>query len=219
MAESDDQFGDDNYWLAFFGEPSDTNVWGWQFGGHHLAINVTVADGRSYLSPTFVGVEPASYTTGVATVAPLDSHLQAGLALISALDEGQRAAATLSNRPDEIYTGAGQDGVIPPIEGARAAGWSDAQRQLLLDVIAQWVGMLDASSSRARLAEIQTELDDTYLAWHGDNGAGSVYYRVQGPSLIIEFSTEDAVTGNGSHYHTIYRNPPNEYGNGVSASR
>ena len=41
-SESEDRFGDQNYWLAFFGEPSDANIWAWQFGGHHLAINVTV---------------------------------------------------------------------------------------------------------------------------------------------------------------------------------
>ena len=35
----------DNYWLAFFGEPSESGPWGWQFGGHHLAVNVTVVGG------------------------------------------------------------------------------------------------------------------------------------------------------------------------------
>ena len=213
LSKSNGRFGDYNYWLAFWGEPSDANIWGWQFGGHHLAINVTVADGRSYLSPTFLGVEPTAYTTGGATVSPLEAHLQAGLALINALDQNQRAEATLSERPG-IQTGAGKDGVIPPIEGSRAAGWNDEQRQLLLDTIAGWVGMLDTSSSRARLAEIQTESGDTYLAWHGDNAGGPVYFRIQGPSLIIEFSTE-----NESHHHSIYRNPANEYGKGVSALR
>lgn len=216
-SDDDDRFSDENYWLAFFGEPSAGSVWGWQFGGHHLAINVTVADGRSYLSPTFLGVEPASYDVGGAAFAPLDAHYRAGLALVNALDAEQRAAATLSNRPDGIHTGAGEDGVVPPLEGLRAARWSDAQRQLLQDAIARWVGMLDESGSRARLSEIQNELDDTYLAWYGDNSGGLVYYRIQGPSLIIEFSTEDADAG--VHYHTIYRNPANEYGRAVAASR
>ena len=218
VAESEDRFGDDNYWLAIFGEPSNANAWGWQLGGHHLAINATVTDGRSYLSPTFVGVEPASYTVGASTMAPLDTHLQAGLALINVLDEDKRAAGTLSNRPEGIYTGAGQDGVIPPIEGSRAAGWSDAQRQLLLEAIFQWVGMLDSSSSRARLAEIQSELNDTYFAWHVGK-SGSIYFRIQGPSLIVEFSTGGGPASDAGHYHTIYRNPANEYGRAVYRER
>ena len=35
----------DNYWLAFFGEPAEAPSWSWQFGGHHLALNVSVHDG------------------------------------------------------------------------------------------------------------------------------------------------------------------------------
>ena len=48
-----------NYWLAFFGTPSLTEPWAWQFGGHHLAVNMSISDGRITMSPTFIGVEPA----------------------------------------------------------------------------------------------------------------------------------------------------------------
>ena len=68
------RWSSDNYWLAFFGEPSESGAWGWQFGGHHLAVNVTVVNGRSYLSPTFLGIEPSSYASGGSTVAPLDPY-------------------------------------------------------------------------------------------------------------------------------------------------
>ena len=217
-AESEDRFGDQNYWLAFFGEPSGANIWAWQFGGHHLAINVTVADGRNYLSPTFIGVEPASFVAGEVTVAPLSAHLKAGLAVIDALDDGQQAKGKLSNRPDGIYAGAGEDGLIPPVEGSGVTGWSDLQRQLVLDAISQWVGMLDRSSSRARMAEIESELGAVIFAWHRDAG-GSLYYRIQGPSLIIEFLTEGDPSESTSHYHTVYRNPVNEYGRAVYRER
>ena len=134
------QWSADNYWLAYFGEPSAGGKWAWQFGGHHLAVNVTVVAGRSYLSPTFLGIEPAAYTSGEFTVAPLDAHLQAGLALINALDDQARAAAIVTNRPRELWAGAGQDGTIPPLEGAKVADWSAAQQQLLLDAVTLWVG-------------------------------------------------------------------------------
>ena len=71
---------DENYWMAFFGQPSDSEKWAWQFGGHHLGVNVTLANGRSYFSPTFVGVEPAAYRSGDRTVAPLAAELDSGLA-------------------------------------------------------------------------------------------------------------------------------------------
>ena len=210
------QWSTDNYWLAFFGEPSAGSKWGWQFGGHHLAVNVTVVAGRSYLSPTFLGIEPASFTSGGATVAPLDAHLQAGLALINALDDQARTAATISNRPRELWAGAGQDGAIPPLEGTQVANWSAAQQQLLLDTVTLWVGLLNAPSSQARLAEIRADLGDTHFAWFGPvDGRGSIYYRIQGPNLILEFGIQGNLGSDAGHYHSIYRNPTNEYGTGV----
>ena len=214
------QWSADNYWLAFFGEPAADKKWGWQFGGHHLAVNVTVVAGRSYLSPTFLGTEPASYTSGGATVAPLDAHLHAGLTLVNALDDQARAAAMVNNRPRELWTGAGKDGVIPPTEGSNVAAWTAAQQQLLLDAIMRWVGLLDAASSEARIAEIQADLGNTHFAWYGPvDGSGSVYYRIQGPSLILEFAIQGNLGSDAGHYHSIYRNPTNEYGSSVAAPR
>ena len=210
------QWSADNYWLAFFGEPSADRKWAWQFGGHHLAVNVTVVAGRSYLSPTFLGIEPASFTSGGATVAPLNAHRQAGLALINALDDQARSAATVTNRPRELWAGAGQDGTIPPLEGTQVADWSAAQQQLLLDTIMLWVGLLDVPSSQARLAEIRADLGNTYFAWYGpEDSSGPIYYRIQGPNLILEFAIQGNLGSDGGHYHSIYRNPTNEYGKGV----
>ena len=204
---------DENYWLAFFGEPSESEKWGWQFGGHHLAVNVNLARGGSYLSPTFVGVEPASYVAGDATVAPLAPKLEAGIELINAIGERQRTLAMVSDRPVEVWTGAGNDGFVPDPEGSKVAEWSDAQRQMLVGTIALWIGMPDEASGRATMAEIEPQLDDMRFAWHGGfDGSGDIYYRIQGPALVIEFSTQGGVGADTGHFHSIYRDPTNEYG-------
>ncbi len=213
------RWSSDNYWLAFFGEPSESGAWGWQFGGHHLAVNVTVVDGRSYLSPTFLGIEPASYASGGSTVAPLDPYVKAGRALINGLNDEARALATMANRPGGVVAGAGRDGVIPEVNGARAGDWGAEQQQLLLDTIELWVGVLDEASGQARMDEIRSDLSSTHFAWSGDvDGGGAIYYRIQGPSLIVEFSTEGRLGGGGAHYHSIYRDPRNEYGSRVVAA-
>ena len=133
-----------NYWLAFFGEPTNAaqvatgtdstpatahrvQPGGWQFGGHHLAIKMTVAGQRSTLSPTFVGVEPARYTTAGGTVAPLAEHRAAGLAIMNALDDMQRGQALASARPSRgALTGAGKDGFVPEVDGIAAGVWNAA---------------------------------------------------------------------------------------------
>ena len=49
---------------AFSGKPSTTEPWMMQFGGHHLAINVTMAGRENVLAPTHTGAQPASYSVG-----------------------------------------------------------------------------------------------------------------------------------------------------------
>ena len=203
-----------DYWLAFFGEPSNApKRWGWQFGGHHLAVNATVVGERSTLSPTFVGVEPARYETADGIVAPLDDHRAAGLALVNALDEFERRDALAETRPRETLTGAGKDGVVPAIEGVAVGSWNAEQQRQLLDLVGLWLNMLPTASAEARLAEVSADLPGTCFTWHGDtHGASAIYYRVQGPRLIIEFSTQGRISADGGHYHSIYRDPTNDYG-------
>ena len=219
-----------NYWLAFFGEPdavrratvegveadsppaasAGDEPWGWQFGGHHLAINMTVAGGRSTLSPTFVGVEPAQYATAEGTVAPLAEHRAAGLAIMNALDDVQRRQALADARPSQgALTGAGKDGFVPEVDGVAVGAWNAALQERLVDLVGLWLRMMPAESAAQRLAEVREDLGRTYFTWHGaTDGAHPIYYRVQGPRLIVEFSTQ----GEDGHEHSIYRNPTNEYG-------
>ena len=221
-----------NYWLAFFGEPANPaqvatvdgadadatpaaaatreQPWGWQFGGHHLAINMTVVGERSFLSPTFVGIEPGRYATPAGTVAPLAEHRAAGLAIANALDETQRRHALADTRPRETLTGAGKDGFVPEVDGVAVGGWDAALQEQLIDLVRLWLRMMPAESATQRLAEVREDLGRTYFTWHGEtNGAHPIYYRVQGPRLIVEFSTQDQDSG---HEHSIYRNPTNDYG-------
>src|SRR5438132_5317762 len=45
-------FGEDQYYLAFVGTPSVTTPWMLQFGGHHLAINLTVGGSQATMAPS-----------------------------------------------------------------------------------------------------------------------------------------------------------------------
>ena len=210
-----DRFGwtEDNYWFAVFGTPSAVAPWAWQFGGHHLAVNVTIDGDRTFMTPTFLGVEPAMYEDRGATFAPLRKERDRGIALVAALDPAQQAAALVGDRPREVYAGAGRDEVLPEVEGARAGDWPAEHRGMLLELVAGWVGLLPEAAADARLDEIAADLDEIRFAWNGPtDGSGDVYYRVQGPRLLIEFSTQGDLGDTAGHYHSIYRDPGNEYG-------
>ncbi len=212
------QWAPENYWFAFYGEPSETALWGWQFGGHHLGINVAIEKSVvTSLSPTFVGAEPATFTyKGQDYEAVQDMH-RAGITLFEALTPAQQAAATLETAPRDVITGPGKDGFIPPAEGSPVAGWSVPQKALLLDAIREWVTIQPEENATPRMKEIASQLDATNFCWFGAaDGSGESYYRIQGPTLIIELRSITNNVGDSAedlgHYHTIYRNPTLEYG-------
>ena len=51
-ASSAIRFGRNEYYLAILGTPAATGRWMVQFGGHHIAINVTISGGDSVLTPS-----------------------------------------------------------------------------------------------------------------------------------------------------------------------
>ena len=212
------QWAPENYWLSFFGAPSADAPWGWQFGGHHLALNISIEGNRvETMTPTFVGTEPAIFTiNGVDYEAVRDMHLS-GYAVYSALDAEQQAAADAGAIPEDVLTGPGQDGTIPRVIGLPAADMDAEQRTLLLAAINEWVSIQPDENAVPRMAELSDELNDISFAWSGTDEVNTpTYMRIQGPTLIIEMLSTGGNVGSSAvgagHYHTIYRNPTKEYG-------
>ena len=202
-------FGQDEYYLAFVGTPSTTSPWMLQFGGHHLAINLTLAASQASMTPSLPAAQPASYTIEGRTIRPLGRENDKAFALINALDATQRAQAILSYRVADLVLGPGQDGRTIQPEGLRASALSPAQQTMLWDLVREWAGIVTDAFGEARMAEVRGGLNDTYFAWSGPTTNGSAaYFRIQGPTLVIEYAPQDSV----GHIHTIYRDPTNDYG-------
>ena len=203
-------FGEDEYFLAFVGTPSVTTPWMLQFGGHHLAINLTMAGSQATMAPSLPATQPATFTVEGRTVRPLGNENDKSFALINALDETQRKQAILGSRVADLVLGPGQDGRTIQPEGIRASALTPGQQTMLLDIVREWAGIQNDVFAEPRMAEIRTNLPETYFAWSGptDNGSAA-YFRIQGPTLVIEYAPQ----GNSvDHIHTIYRDPTNDYG-------
>jgi hypothetical protein len=201
-------FGSSQYFIALFGKPSPTRPWMLQFGGHHLGLNVIVVDKNFVVTPTHTGAQPDTFTWKGKTVRPLGPENDRAFALINALDAKQQAQAILGDRPKNLILGPGQDGKKIQPQGIKGSALTDRQRSMMLELIAAWVNILPNDAAAARLAEIKGTLNDTYFAWYGPTTNGSaVYFRVQGPSLVIEYAPQ----GSTSHIHTIIRDPGNDY--------
>ena len=216
-------FGKNNYYIALIGAPSASDPWQWQWGGHHVTVNATVAKGNVALTPSFIGVQPGSYTDASGkTIRPLGDIEDEGFALVNALDATQQKAAILGTTSIDLVLGPGQDGKTIQPEGLLASSQMNADQQAaLLKLVGHYTGLGNDAIAAARTAESQSNLAQTYFAWYGPTTAGSAaYFRVTGPTIVIEFSPQ----GNGGpggagdqtaselHIHGIYRDPTNDYG-------
>jgi hypothetical protein len=202
-------FGNDNYFLAIFGQPSPTQPWMVQFGGHHLGLNVTLVGKEFVLAPTHTGTQPASFMRDGKKVRPLGIENDKAFKLINALDQKQQAQAMLKDGVKNLQLGPKEDGKKIEPKGIQGSALTEMQKLILLDVIGAWVNILNEDTATARMTEIRSKLGDTYFAWNGPTAEGSVaYYRVQGPTFVIEYAPQQTI----DHIHTIYREPDNDYG-------
>ena len=220
--ENNPMFGKDLYYISILGTPSEKDPWMLQFGGHHLALNITVAGEHGVLTPTLTGAQPALYTVNGKTVRPLGQESDKAMALLNALDENQKKQAVLGFRLADLVLGPGQDGKTIQPEGLKATAMNASQRAMLLDVISEWANIIHESSAEARMAEIKAGLDDTWFAWSGPTTVtpGSnitAYYRIQGPHLVIEYAPQKLGGDPSLHVHTMYRDPTNDYGHKYTA--
>ena len=203
------RFGEDEYYLAFLGAPSVGAPWMLQFGGHHLAINMTLAGRQATLAPSHTAAQPASYSLEGRTVRPLGAENDRAFALMTTLDAAQRSQAILDYGVSDLVLGPGQDGRTIQPEGLRASALSATQQNMLLDLVREWAGIATDALAAPRMDEIRAGLSDTYFAWSGPTTEGSAaYFRIQGPTLVIEYAPQRGV----DHIHTIYRDPTNDYG-------
>ena len=206
-------FGTEWFSVVVFGEPSETEPWSFQLDGHHIGINVSVEGDQLTMSPSFIGTQPEAFDLGERQVRPLAGEIDGAFELVDSLNDDQRRAAVI--RPDRgrIVTGPGADGEIPQTAGVAGSDLDDEQQELLVELISQWTGNMPEPHASKRLAEIRDEIDEVHFSWNGAVEPGSdISYRIQGPSVIIEYACQDLGGNPTDHLHTMYRNPQNEYG-------
>jgi hypothetical protein len=223
LANDFNEYGQWLYWITVMGTPSDAEPWGWQLDGHHSIINYFVLGDQVVMTPTFMGSEPVRADSGKfkGTVV-LQDEQDKGLRLFTALDKSQQARAVIrSNKgPMENLSQAYRDNLVLDYAGVPVSTFTPQQKELLLELVAEYVGNMREGHARVRMDEVRSHLDRTHFAWIGGTGPqGVFYYRIQSPVILIEFDHQSRVapfrttTGSRDHIHTVVRTPNgNDYG-------
>ena len=149
----------------------------------------------------------------------MGGEVEKAFALIGSLDKEQRRKAIRGGSRGRIQTAAGRDGVVPEPVGVACDSFNEKQRQLLMELLAEWVGDLPKAAADKRAEQLRGEIDQMHFAWHGSAEPGSdVSYRIQGPTVIVEYAGQDLGGDPLDHLHSMYRDPTNEYGKRLIAA-
>jgi hypothetical protein len=201
------------FYISILGKPSVKDPWMLQFGGHHLALNITIAGQDDILTPSLTAAQPAKYTVEGKTVRPLGAENDKAFALVNALDEEQRKQAILNYKVADLVLGPGHDGKTIQPEGIKCSAMNTSQQAMLLGLVGEWAGIVHEQAAAVRMAEVKANLPETWFAWSGPTMNGMpAYYRIQGPTLVIEYAPQPLGGDPTMHIHTMYRDPTNDYG-------
>lgn len=205
-----------DYYVAVYGTPSATAPFMLQFGGHHLARNLTYNGTKVSQTPQFVGSEPTSFDSGGQTVTPVGDESAAMFAMIGSLSDSEKTAAKLTDGTyDDLMMGpTHDDGAFPASAGLAVSSLTAAQQKLVSAAIKPYVDDLADDAAAKLLAKYESELAQTKIAWANNTGPTdeSSYLRIDGPSVWIEFINTRSMSTPDIHYHSVYRDKTDDYG-------
>jgi hypothetical protein len=201
------------YRFSVFGTPAAQGTWGWRVEGHHVSLHFSVVNGAVAGSPTFAGSNPAEVRDGANKGRRVLGTLEdTARTLVMALDATQRATATLAaEAPNEIVTENTLD--INPLNpaGLKVSAMNTSQRDAMMKLIDAYAGLMTPDVAADRLAKIKAAgVENVTFAWAGPVERGKKhYYRVQGPTFLIEF---DNTQNEGNHVHSVWRDFKGDFG-------
>ena len=212
------------YYFTVFGEPGADSRWGLSVEGHHLSFNFVVDKNEVVAStPQFMAANPTKVAKTYDTTPLLKkgeqvlaAEEQLGFDLVNSLNDEQRKVAIIADKAPKEIRAAGE--AQPPQEkpvGLSVQRLNDKQEEILEKLIAEYIAAMPADVAAQRRKEIANSNSKVYFAWAGATKPGiGHYYRVQGPTFLIEFvNTQPDAAGNpASHIHCIWRDPRGDFG-------
>ena len=205
------------YYFTVFGTPGDKTSWGWRVEGHHLSQNFTIASGTfASWTPDFYGANPAEVLEGSRKgLRVLAAAEDKAFALLRSLNKSRREVAVLNDKVpgDIITTNARRVDPLSPA-GLSAASMTASQQALLHDLIDEYTSRMVDDIAAERIRRINAAgFGKVTFAWIGADALHEPhYYRVQGPTFLIEF---DNVQSRANHIHSVWRDFNGDFGDDV----
>ena len=206
------KYGSAYFYAAFLGQPSVSEPWMFQFGGHHLAINATVFGPNVSFSPMLTGGQPLHLRVDGADAFIVQRETAAARAFLQSLTDEQKGQAVRAETPIDLVLGPGKFGATVAPEGIPGSSLAALQQTLLLDVIEARLGFMNPDDLAEKMETVVAEIEHTHFGWWGRQDVlGAAYFRVTSPSMVIEYAVQDG-KDTVDHVHGMYRELDNDYG-------
>ena len=207
-----------NYFVAIGGNPEMDDTWSLKLEGHHISINLTVAGEEFTMTPLFFGSDPAVVeATQYAGLRPLSKEEDYGFWLINALDESQKAKATLEGKvPGDIITSPDRPQWLEEFQGIKGTELNEGQQKILHYLIEEYIGNLEKDKAEEYLAKLHARgMGEVYFAWIGSyEPMKAHYYVIHSPDFLIEYDNVGFLD-NANHIHSIWRENGNDFGEDI----
>jgi hypothetical protein len=211
---NDDYRDTGKYFFSIFGNPASDSIWGWRLEGHHISLNFSSENNRLVSgTPGFFGANPAIVLSGPEKGKQiLKDETELGFALLHSLDARQAEKAVFSTEaPAEIITAASRKAMIGDLQGILYSELNSSQQKNFIRLLSIYIHRYTRLFAMDMMHGIETAgLTNLRFAWAGGQKQGDPhYYRIQGPTIIIEY---DNTQNNANHVHTVIRDLKNDFG-------
>ena len=208
------------YYVSIFGKPGPKSNWGWRFEGHHLSININIANGKLFsVTPSFFGTNPARSKEGAFKGLEVLAEEQIlARELAKSFDTNQSKIAILTGKkPADIITKQeriAERKTFTPAKGIRFNKLNKDQQQKLRTIIDSYIQkyrpeILNEINGRKKI--IGNE--NLHFAWAGSLKLGEAhYYRIQSSDFLFEY---DNTQGGANHVHAVWRDFDGDFGRDI----
>lgn len=204
-----------NYRFVFFGNPAAGKAWCCRIEGHHLSFTFSFIGDR-FLSgtPGFMGSNPAHFISPATSQTILWEETTGAFDLLHSFSNDQLAKAVEETQvPFDILTANHKTANISERKGISFAAMNKEQQQIFIRLVRVYIDRYTRLFASQMMQEvISAGLNNLIFTWIGakEKAPGSpYYYRIQGPTLVIEF---DNAQNNANHIHTVIRDLKNDFG-------
>jgi hypothetical protein len=182
----------DLYYLTLFGTPSDERPWSWRFEGHHLSLPSSPRrrDGSSRRRrPSSAPIRPACRRESTRASRVLGAEEDLGKKLLGSPRPGQRRAAVIAVSAPATSSSAPIASACPTPRIARVGDERRADKDVDgSDRRVSGPACMRTLARRKREKIEKGRHGAIRFAWAGGTSPGEGhYYRVQGPTFLIEY--------------------------------